>query len=911
MNWRSIVAFVSRVFLPLGASLCWLLLPSGVAQVYVWGDSTVTNVPALPTNVISLTGGDRHCVALLADRTVRAWGNSSVTTVFGTNVPPDATNVFGIGAGSTHSMAVRGDGVVRFWGRTYGGAATTVPPDLTNVVAVAMGPGAQHALVLRADGTVFDWGGYPADQAQLNSIPASVCNVVSVAAGAYHAIALRADGRVVVWGRSGYGLLTVPSSATNIVAIAAGWFHCAALRGDGEVITWGQTLPRKPAAATNIVDIACGSPHVVALRRDGKVIAWGSSYPVTPAAATNVAVIGATGFGSLAAVGGGPPLFPNRAIQRTVASGQSACLRLRAVGAGPIAYQWSRGGTHIVGATNESLILTNALPDQSGGYSLTASNALGVVTSDDIVVTVQPVILYNQPQGRTSFLGAPLSLSIDAEGQEPLHFQWQLNGKSIEGATNRSLNLPSLHYSDAGTYTVTVSNQLGSATSSPALFTVVPIHITHQPQNKVIFLGGTATLDVEAQSSEPLSYQWGFNGIDLPGMNQSHLVLTNASYDRSGIYAVAMRNSFAETNTTEVSLSVVSVAAWGEGRAGMTNVPASLTNVLALAAGAEFGLALRRDGTLAAWGDPSDGRTDIPAGLTNVVSISTGREYSLALRSDGSLVAWGRNYYGTTDIPLGLEGALMVSAGGYHNLALKTDGTVAAWGSNQYGRTDIPTGLSNVVKVSAGYWHSLALKADGTVVAWGLNSEGQTNVPSDLTNVTAIAAGSWHSLALKSDGTLVSWGSDLYSPHDILPDATQIVAIAAGSYHSAILKANGDLMVWGDMYGLASIPVGLANVIAVSSSPSSTTILAAVKDEPAGEGPPVGSVTLENTSYDDGLFSVLVPTQNGCVYALEWKNALADSHWTALPLVAGNGKGRVLTDHTSGATQRFYRVRRW
>jgi len=47
------------------------------------------------------------------------------------------------------------------------------------------------------------------------------------------------------------------------------------------------------------------------------------------------------------------------------------------------------------------------------------------------------------------------------------------------------------------------------------------------------------------------------------------------------------------------------------------------------------------------------------------------------------------------------------------------------------------------------------------------------------------------------------------------------------------------------------------------------------------------------------------------VYALEFKNSLTDSSWTALPLIAGNGGLLRLTDSSASAGQRFYRVRQW
>ena len=54
-------------------------------------------------------------------------------------------------------------------------------------------------------------------------------------------------------------------------------------------------------------------------------------------------------------------------------------------------------------------------------------------------------------------------------------------------------------------------------------------------------------------------------------------------------------------------------------------------------------------------------------------------------------------------------------------------------------------------------------------------------------------------------------------------------------------------------------------------------------------------------------------TESGRVYRLEYKNSLADPNWTALPLVAGNGRMLQLTDPTATTNMRarFYRVRRW
>jgi hypothetical protein len=46
-------------------------------------------------------------------------------------------------------------------------------------------------------------------------------------------------------------------------------------------------------------------------------------------------------------------------------------------------------------------------------------------------------------------------------------------------------------------------------------------------------------------------------------------------------------------------------------------------------------------------------------------------------------------------------------------------------------------------------------------------------------------------------------------------------------------------------------------------------------------------------------------------YALEFKDSLAATNWTAVSTNAGNGVLKVLTDSTALGQQRFYRLRQW
>jgi hypothetical protein len=157
------------------------------------------------------------------------------------------------------------------------------------------------------------------------------------------------------------------------------------------------------------------------------------------------------------------------------------------------------------------------------------------------------------------------------------------------------------------------------------------------------------------------------------------------------------------------------VVAWGDNGAGETNVPPDLGDVVSVAKGGAFCLALRRDGTVVGWGDNSQGQTNVPAGLTNAVAIAAGREHALAILSDGNLVAWGDDVFGECDVPAGLSNVCALAAGDGHSLALRSDGTVVAWGDNSFGQTNIPAGLTNVsaIAVGPGGNFCLALIAEG------------------------------------------------------------------------------------------------------------------------------------------------------------------------------------------------------
>lgn len=113
-------------------------------------------------------------------------------------------------------------------------------------------------------------------------------------------------------------------------------------------------------------------------------------------------------------------------------------------------------------------------------------------------------------------------------------------------------------------------------------------------------------------------------------------------------------------------------------------------------------------GSVVCWGDNEEGQLERPAGLEDVIALAGGSAFSLALREDGTVVAWGNNTYGQTNVPVDLTNAMVVAAGWGHSMALRNDGTVVCWGDNTFDQTNPPIALKEVKLIACGKNHSLA-----------------------------------------------------------------------------------------------------------------------------------------------------------------------------------------------------------
>jgi hypothetical protein len=105
-----------------------------------------------------------------------------------------------------------------------------------------------------------------------------------------------------------------------------------------------------------------------------------------------------------------------------------------------------------------------------------------------------------QPTNQTMAVGGTASFSVTAGGSPPLSYQWRFGGTNLSGATNTTLILTNVQVSQAGNYTVLVTNLYGSILSSNAVLTVTLDHFTWNPIPSPRFVNTPFAVTIRAQN---------------------------------------------------------------------------------------------------------------------------------------------------------------------------------------------------------------------------------------------------------------------------------------------------------------------------------------------------------------------------------------------------------------------------
>jgi hypothetical protein len=174
----------------------------------------------------------------------------------------------------------------------------------------------------------------------------------------------------------------------------------------------------------------------------------------------------------------------------------------------------------------------------------TADDEAGVRALYDQVIRVAPSIV-TRPRGADVVQGNTVVLSVRAAGRGPLTYTWRRDGEVVRGGTGAVLGFTA-GVGDAGSYTVTIENAAGAASSDPVRLGVraaVPPTFGGSAGRAPSEAGTTVTLRrVPSGGDTPLRYQWTKNGVPISGATQVDLVLADIQFSDAGDYQLTATN---------------------------------------------------------------------------------------------------------------------------------------------------------------------------------------------------------------------------------------------------------------------------------------------------------------------------------------------------------------------------------
>jgi hypothetical protein len=274
-----------------------------------------------------------------------------------------------------------------------------------------------------------------------------------------------------------------------------------------------------------------------------------------------------------------PPAITSQPYKTTATVGSAASFTVGASGTGPLSVQWMLGGAPIAGATLETLTLANVQMTDAGTYTAVVSSPVGSVSSLGAVLTVSesafaPIFQY-QPSPTAITVGGTATLLVGVVGSPPITYQWSKGGVAIPGANSANLTFTSVALSDAGTYSVVITDPAGFVTSSSVALTVSPaggppvvVSIVLQPAPVSTTVGGAATFTVAVTGDASIIYQWRRNQAPIAGATGPSFTIADVHVSDAGTYDVEVANGFSATISVPVLLTVAPVA-----------VPSRLSNV--------------------------------------------------------------------------------------------------------------------------------------------------------------------------------------------------------------------------------------------------------------------------------------------------------------------------------------------
>jgi hypothetical protein len=203
--------------------------------------------------------------------------------------------------------------------------------------------------------------------------------------------------------------------------------------------------------------------------------------------------------------------------------------------------------------------LSDDWDEQIDALAVNSSGVLFAANKRRILRAEKALIITGQPSSISAYNGESVEFRVTASSPTA-KYQWYRDGNPITGAnqaTYKLLNSPRT----IGRYTVNVSVDSATETSSEAMLTVKPNagwSWVGGTSDRTRSVGESLTLEVESLTGPPglLTCQWLRNGRPIPGATSRKLTLPSVKLEDGGAYSLVITSNAGRINTESIRVLV-------------------------------------------------------------------------------------------------------------------------------------------------------------------------------------------------------------------------------------------------------------------------------------------------------------------------------------------------------------------
>jgi autotransporter-associated beta strand protein len=247
---------------------------------------------------------------------------------------------------------------------------------------------------------------------------------------------------------------------------------------------------------------------------------------------------------------------------QVILQGGSATFSVGFSGTAPVTFQWMKDGQDILGGTNSTLTISGATQASEGQYTVRVMNPANPTgdVSDPASLQVDWHLSFasNLQTTKKGSVNDPVTFKVVMNGESPT-YQWRKGTTDIPGETSATYTIPSVGITDAGNYSVVVTNPFGSITSNVSVLSVtegIPV-VIEQPDSLTVLAGTTLALTAQGGGGASITrtVQWLRNGTAITGATSNTLNLPNIPTASAGEYTFRVTNIVAATGKSQIAIS--------------------------------------------------------------------------------------------------------------------------------------------------------------------------------------------------------------------------------------------------------------------------------------------------------------------------------------------------------------------